>query len=88
MRISAAYGDGFSYRVYDHAAKCMRVDLCWVDDFTNQLGVGCASVGFEYVERIEHRKRVLIIPSLKWVSVDLPEDGDVSHHEHEEEVIL
>lgn len=86
MRISAAYGDGFSYRVYDHIVKCMRDDLCWVDDSTNQLGVGHASAGFECISRIEQRKRVVIIPSLKWVSVDLPDNETEVVHEVDFEV--
>ena len=76
MRLSAADGDGHSYRVYDYPAKSLRQDLCWVDDVLNQVGVGFASDGFEFVHRMEQRKRVLIITALRWIALDLPEEEE------------
>ena len=76
MRLSAAYGDGCYYRVYDYPAGSLRFDLCWVDDVLNQVGVGHATCGFEMIDRIEQRKQIMIITALKWVALDLPEEEE------------
>lgn len=76
MRLSAAYGDGWSYRVYDYSAGGFRGDLVWVDDDVHMVGVGFASGGQEWVFNVEHRKRVLIISALKWIALDLPMERD------------
>ncbi len=78
MRLSAAYGDGRSYRVYDYPAGAFRKDLVWVDDAMNMVGVGFVSGGCEWVLKVERRKRVLIITALKWVALDLPEEEEKS----------
>lgn len=75
MRLSAADPDACFFRVYDYPAGRLRGDLCWVDDVTNQVGVGHAHIGGEeFVTRVEQRKRVLIITALKWIALDLPEE--------------
>ena len=76
MRLSATERDAFLYRVYDYPAGVFRKDLCWADDELNQVGVGCAFNGCEYVRNVEQRKRVLIIIPLKWVALDLPEEEE------------
>lgn len=81
MRISAAHNDGRFYRAYDYPAGVIRRDLCWVDDVLNQVAVGraCLYPSGEYceiVDRIEQRKRVLIITALRWIALDLPEDAE------------
>lgn len=63
--------------MYDYPAKLFRKDLCWVDDCVNQVGVGFASAGWEFVHRVEQRKRVLIIPGMRWIALDLPEEEDL-----------
>ncbi len=77
MRLSAAFDvEAHRYRVYDYPAGGMRRDLCWVDDGTNQVGVGFATWGREYVFEVEQRKRVLIIPGVYWIALDLPEEKE------------
>ena len=76
MRISAAHGDGYLYRVYDHRAWAFRHDLCWVEDEGARLGVGYAYGNVEVTERIEQRERIVIIQALRWVAVDLPLNED------------
>ncbi len=77
MRLSAAFSEeAHRYRVYDYPAGEQRRDLCWVDDVTNQVGVGFATWGREYVFEVEQRKRVLIIPGVYWIALDLPEEED------------
>lgn len=78
MRLSAAYGDGWSYRVYDYPAGGFRNDLVWVDDDVYMVGVGFASGGYEWVSKVEYRQRVLIIPPLRWIALDLPEEEEKS----------
>lgn len=76
MRLSAVDPDACRYRVYDYPAGGFRNDLCWVDDVLNQVGVGHANItaGEERVFLVEQRKRVLIIPGMYWVALDLPEE--------------
>lgn len=75
MRLSAAFDrEACLYRVYDYPAGSMRRDLCWVDDGLNQVGVGFAAWGQEFVTRVEQRKRILIIPGVYWIALDLPEE--------------
>ena len=76
MRISAAHGDGWAYRVYDHRARAFRRDLCWVEEEGARLGVGYAQGSAEVTLRIERRERVVIIPALRWVAVDLPAEEE------------
>ena len=76
MRISAANRDGYLYRVFDHAARAFRHDLVWVDDEAARLGVGYATCGVEVTYRVEQRRRVVIVPVIRWVSVDLPDEEE------------
>ncbi len=75
MRLSAAFQEeAYRYRVYDYLAGQLRRDLVWVDDVTNQVGVGFATWGREHTFEIEQRKRILIIPGMYWIALDLPEE--------------
>ena len=86
MRLSAAKGD-YLYRVYDYPAAKFRKDLCWVNDETAQVGVGFATDGQEHILRVEQRERILIIPSLLWVSLDPPlEETTVRSREEKKEI--
>ena len=81
MRLSAAFHEEARlYRVYDYPVGQMRHDLCWVDDGVNQVGVGFATRGQEYVVRIEQRKHILIIPGVYWIALDLPEEEVRQEH--------
>ena len=75
MRLSAVDEEALRYRVYDYPAGRLRCDLCWVDDGLNQVGVGCAMFGIEWVTRVEQRKCVLIIPGVYWIALDLPNES-------------
>ena len=76
MKISAVVDDGYRYTVYDDPAGHVRDDVCWVDDVVNQVGVGFASGGLEFIVRVEQRKRVLIITALRWIGLDVPDEEE------------
>ena len=81
MRLSAASGlEACLYHVYDYPAGQFRRDLCWVDDWLNQVGVGFATCGQEHVTRVEQRKHILIIPGVYWIALDLPEEETKQEH--------
>lgn len=77
MRLSAAFHiESHRYRVYDYPAGQFRRDLVWVDDLTNQVGVGFATWGHEHTFDVEQRQRILIIPGVYWIALDLPEEEE------------
>ena len=77
MRLSAAFQEeAHRYRVYDYPAGQFRRDLVWVDDGTNQIGVGFATCGQEHTFEVEQRMRVLIIPGVYWIALDVPVEDE------------
>lgn len=67
MRVYSNSNNGHLYRVWDYQLLDFRYDCLWVDDVTNQLGVGYEGV-------VEQRRRVLILPFMRRIGVDIPEE--------------
>ena len=86
MRLSATVHEHRFYRIYDHVGGCQRHDICWVDDELAQVGVGFCMQDVEITYQVEQRRRVLIIPALKWVSLDLSEESE-EHDQRDKETV-
>ena len=66
MRVHASINNGHLYRVYDYKIGAFRRDCVWADDELHQLGL--------WPYGMEQRRKVLIIPPLWWIGVDVPEE--------------